>query len=40
MTRPNSSASQIVGLVTVGVCLLALFDKRFRDVCISFICKL
>ncbi len=40
MAGPNNTASQIMGLVTVGVCVLALFDKRFRDVCWSFICKL
>jgi len=40
MTGKNEGLATLVGLITVGVCVAAIFDPRFRKLCLSLLCKL
>jgi hypothetical protein len=40
MTRKNDGLATVMGLITVGVCVAAIFDPRFRKFCLSLLCKL
>jgi len=34
------TAGQLLGLLTLGVCVAAIFDPRLRRLCFGLICKL
>jgi len=40
MTDKNDNLATLVGLITVGVCVAAIFDPRFRKFCLGLLCKL
>jgi len=36
----NPTAAQLIGLLTLGVCIAAMFDPRLRRACFGLICRL
>jgi len=36
----KSDGAVLFGLLTVGVCMVALFDPRFRKLCLNLLCRL
>jgi hypothetical protein len=40
MTAKNDALATLIGLLTVGVCVAAIFDPRFRKFCVGLLCKL
>lgn len=39
MARQDNGFAKLLALVTIGVCLAALVDPRFRKACISLLCR-
>jgi hypothetical protein len=40
MTEKNDGLATVIGLITVCVCVAAIFDPRFRKFCLGLLCKL
>ena len=40
MTGQRNELAKLFGLVTLAVCVAAIFDPRFREACLTFLCKL
>jgi len=40
MAAKSDGAAALLGLFTVGVCIVALFDPRFRKLCLNLLCRL
>jgi hypothetical protein len=40
MTERKNELTKLFGLVTLAVCAAAIFDPRFREACLTFLCKL
>jgi hypothetical protein len=39
MAQRNASLVELLTLLTLGTCVLAVFDPRFRKACFGLLCK-
>lgn len=40
MAGKNDNLAMLIGLITLSVCVAAIFDPRLRKFCVSLFCKL